>query len=208
MITLGIDTSLSSVSFAIVKDSQVLTEFNGDVGRNLTDKIGEIITDLLKKAEVSVREIDRCGIVVGPGSFTGLRIGIAFAKGFFADSSTKICAVSSLECAKKSSNSSVAIFDARQNEVFFVKNRREDRMPFEKAAEQLEKTDRIVYSFSGNSNSPLKKLLHDFECIEAEILMNRGAVAAKNAEKSMSLQTIDEIFPNYMQVSYAERVRS
>jgi len=208
MITLGIDTSLSNVSFAVVKDSQVLAEFNGDIGRNLADRIGEIITNLLKKAEVSVREIDRCGIVVGPGSFTGLRIGIAFAKGLFADSNAKIIAVSSLECALKSSDSSAVFFDARQDEVFFKKNKNEERILFENAVKQIDKSNKIVYSFSGNSSSPIKKLLQNFECVEAETLKNRGAVAAKIAEKSEHLQTIDEIFPNYMQISYAERMRS
>jgi hypothetical protein len=49
--------------------------------------------------------------------------------------------------------------------------------------------------------------LQNFECFEAETLLNRGAVTAKIAENSTNLQTIDEIFPNYMQISYAEKMR-
>jgi len=220
MITLGIDTSLSNVSFAILKNSQKdapLAEFNGDAGRGLADKIGEITKKLLDTAGICAGKIERCGIVAGPGSFTGLRIGIAFAKGLFADSEAKICAVSSLECAAKSSGKlgEVAVFfDARQDEVFFAKFRNnerispDERLNFEKALEKCGENDTIIYSLSGNSNSPIKKILRDFECLEAEALVGRGAVAAKIAENCENLQTIDEIFPNYMQISYAERCKN
>ena len=217
MITLGIDTSLSRISLAMSKNTAILAEFNEDVGRGLADKIGEITKNLLQTAGVSAGEIERCGIVVGPGSFTGLRIGIAFAKGFFANSEAKICAVSSLECAAKSSGKSgetAVFFDARQDEVFFAKfknNERiseDERLTFEKALEKCGKNDTIIYSLSGNSNSPIKKILQDFECFEAETLAGRGAVAADIAQKCENLLSIDEIFPNYMQVSYAERMRS
>lgn len=227
MITLGIDTSLSTVSFAIVKDSKIVAEFNGDIGRNLADNIGEITRDLLEKAKISVKNIDRCGIVVGPGSFTGLRIGIAFAKGLFADTNAEIAAVSSLECAAKTlcgnaqynKTGEIAVFlDARQDEVFFAKFEKkengdfirksaDERVLFDTAIEKCAKNNAVVYSFSGNNNSLIKQVLQKFESFEAETLVGRGAVAAKIAETSENLQTIDEIFPNYMQVSYAERCK-
>ncbi|MDR0303804.1 MAG: tRNA (adenosine(37)-N6)-threonylcarbamoyltransferase complex dimerization subunit type 1 TsaB [Chitinispirillales bacterium] len=219
MIVLGIDTSMSEVSFALVENSEVLAEFCGDLGRNLVDKISGIFTDLLKKANIKASDIRRCGIVAGPGSFTGLRIGIAFAKGFFADSDVQVKSVSSLECIARSSGKiqKVSVFlDARRNEVFFARFNMqngfmrifdEKRISFESAIEMCEKTDDVIYSFSGFSDSALKKIPQFFEnSFEVEKLAkNRGEVAAKIAAESENLMTIDDVFPNYMQVSYAER---
>jgi len=216
MISFGIDTSLSSVSFAIRQNGAVLAEFESDAGRGLADKIGEIMKNLLNTAKISAGDIQRCGLITGPGSFTGLRIGIAFAKGFFADSSAEITEISSLECAAKTygkGNVSV-LFDARQDEVFFARfeeNGRiseDERISFEKALEKCAENDTIIYSFSGNSNSPIKQILSKFECFEAETLAGRGITAAEISEKSGVLRTIDEVFPNYMQVSYAEKMRN
>ncbi|MCL1946040.1 MAG: tRNA (adenosine(37)-N6)-threonylcarbamoyltransferase complex dimerization subunit type 1 TsaB [Chitinivibrionia bacterium] len=193
MITLGIDTSLDDVSFAIMENSTVLAEFNENLGRNLADKISEIFLELFKKAKVKIEDISRCGIVVGPGSFTGLRIGIAFAKGLFANSNVKIISVSSLECIARScakiGNISV-VLDARQGEVFFAKFNNENefvrlcddkRISFEEA----QKNENIIQA--------------------PNFAKNRGEFAAKIAAESEIFLTIDDIFPNYMQVSYAER---
>jgi tRNA threonylcarbamoyladenosine biosynthesis protein TsaB len=200
MITLGIDTSMNDVSFAIVNNSQILAEFRGDLGRNLVDRISEIFVDLFQKASIKVSDIERCAIVVGPGSFTGLRIGIAFTKGLFACSNVKIIAFSSLECIARSYErigNICVILDARQGEVFFAGFNNEDgfkriyddeRIPLETALEKCTKDSNVIYSV-------------DVE----KIAGNRGAVIAKIAAESQNLMTIDEVFPNYMQLSYAER---
>jgi tRNA threonylcarbamoyl adenosine modification protein YeaZ len=219
MIVLGIDTSMDVASFAIVENSSVLAEFNGSLGRNLVDNISGIFADLFERAKVKASDIQRCAIVAGPGSFTGLRVGIAFAKGLFAFSNVKVASVSSLECiarsSKKNGNISV-ILDARQNEVFFAKFNAEngfsrifdeEKISFEAALERCEKNDSVIYSFLGFSDSPLKKIPQFFEnSFEVEeVAKNRGEVAAKIAAECENLMTIDDIFPNYMQVSYAER---
>lgn len=200
MITLGIDTSLNDVSFAIVENTSVFAEFNDNTGRNLVDKISGVFINLFEKANIRINDIERCGIVVGPGSFTGLRIGIAFAKGLFADSDVKFAPVSSLECiagsSGKTGNISV-ISDARQDEVFFARFNNESefvricedvRIPFEEALKRCAENDNIIYSTEA-----------------ANLAKNRGVIAAKIAVESKNLMTINDIFPNYMQVSYAER---
>jgi hypothetical protein len=81
----------------------------------------------------------------------------------------------------------------------------DERVPFGQVVENLDKDACVVYSFSGNSNSPIAQILSDFECFEAEELLGRGEAAANFADNCATLQIIDEIFPNYMQLSYAER---
>ena len=195
MITLGIDTSLDDVSFAILDGLTVLAEYNENIGRNLADKISGIFLELFNEAKVKADDFERCGIVVGPGSFTGLRIGIAFAKGLFADSNVKIAPVSSLECiarsCAKTGNVSV-ILDARQGEVFFAKFNNENGFV------RLCEDKRIS----------IEEALKNENIIEApNFAKNRGEIAAKIAMESKELLTIDDIFPNYMQVSYAERCK-
>ena len=202
MIALGIDTSMPIVSFAVVKDGQLLSHFNEDVGRNLADKISEIIKDVMNRANVKLHEIERCGIVVGPGSFTGLRIGLAFAKGFFAGADTKIASVSSLECIARSSGKvgNISVFsDARQGEVFFAKFSNDggfirlsndERILREEALLKCESDDKIIEISENLSLS-----------------QTCGETAAKIALQSFDLTTVDEVFPNYMQVSYAERCK-
>jgi len=210
---------MDAASFAIIENSSVLAEFNSILGRNLVDNISGIFAGLFEKAKLKASDIQRCAIVTGPGSFTGLRVGIAFAKGLFAFSNVKAASVSSLECiarsSKKNGNISV-ILDARQNEVFFAKFNAgngfsrifdEEKISFEAALEKCEKTDSVIYSFLGFGDSPLKKIPQFFEnSFEAEeVAKNRGEAAAKIAAESENLMTIDDVFPNYMQVSYAER---
>ena len=200
MTAFGIDTSMSVVSFAVVEDDRVLACFNEDVGRNLTDKISQITKSLLEKSKKKISDIDRCGIVVGPGSFTGLRVGTAFAKGLFAGAKTKIAPVSSLECIARASGEKgnvCVLSDARNGEVFFAKFAISDefvrlcderRISREEALEKIDEGDKII-------EEPFNL---------AQIC---GETLAKLALETQNLTAIEDVFPNYMQVSYAERCK-
>ncbi|MCL2845629.1 MAG: tRNA (adenosine(37)-N6)-threonylcarbamoyltransferase complex dimerization subunit type 1 TsaB [Chitinivibrionia bacterium] len=202
MITLGIDTSMSVVSFAVARDGCTLARFNEDVGKNLADKISNIIKELLISANVESSEIERCGIVVGPGSFTGLRVGIAFAKGLFAGADTKIASISSLECIARSSGETgnICVFsDARQGEVFFAKFRNDGEFVRLSDDERILREEALSRREVGDKTIELSD--------ELSLSQTCGETAANIALSCQNLTTIDEVFPNYMQVSYAERCK-
>jgi len=202
VIALGIDTSMSVASFAVVSDGQILAQFNEDVGRNLADKISDIIKNLLEAARVKICEIERCGIVVGPGSFTGLRVGVAFAKGFFAGGDTKIASISSLECIARSSGETgniTVLSDARQGEVFFAKFKNDGKFVRLSDDERILREEALLKCKVGDKIIELSD--------ELSLLQTCAETAAKIALCSSDLTTIDEVFPNYMQVSYAERCK-
>ena len=80
MITLLIDTSSSDVSIAILKSGKVVSQITENKPNQHSIYTVEYINKTLKEAKLSPDDIDRIMVVTGPGSFTGLRIGVTIAK--------------------------------------------------------------------------------------------------------------------------------
>ncbi|NNL90062.1 MAG: tRNA (adenosine(37)-N6)-threonylcarbamoyltransferase complex dimerization subunit type 1 TsaB [Marinicaulis sp.] len=97
MLTMGIDTALSHCSVAIMFDEQVLAENSVLLTRGHAEQIGPMVREICALADVSVVDFDRIGVVVGPGSFAGVRVGLAFARGLQIDGGPQIVGVSSLQ---------------------------------------------------------------------------------------------------------------
>lgn len=127
---LGIDTSSVELSVGLVKDGQPVMAVSRYLRNSHAEHISQCIDFLLTTNRISASDIGHAAIAVGPGSFTGLRIGIAFLKGFFFGREAKALQVSSLESMAGSWHSSadnvVAASDARNNEVFWARFRVEN----------------------------------------------------------------------------------
>lgn len=82
MLVLGIDTATKVCSVALTRDGQVLAEKNNTEGMVHSRRLLPEIDELLKTAQVSKEVIDLVAVSMGPGSFTGLRIGLATAEAF------------------------------------------------------------------------------------------------------------------------------
>lgn len=82
---LAIDTSSKNASVAITEDEKELIELNNSEEKTHSQKLMPMIDEALKKLDLSLDDIDLISCSLGPGSFTGVRIGIATAKAF-ADS--------------------------------------------------------------------------------------------------------------------------
>ena len=80
MIYLGIDTSNSPLSVALVKDGNVLIEETSNLKINHSLTAMPVIEEMLKKANVSPSELTHIAVAEGPGSYTGVRIGLTLAK--------------------------------------------------------------------------------------------------------------------------------
>ena len=78
---LAIDTSHSNYSLAIVNSNGVLSEINMIKEENPSEKLIELIEKSLRKANLDLHDLDCIAVGVGPGNFTGIRIGISVAKG-------------------------------------------------------------------------------------------------------------------------------
>ncbi len=82
MITLAIDSSSKVATVALMKDENLLSEITLNDKREHSVVLMSIIEDLLKYNNLTVNDIDGYVVSKGPGSFTGLRIGMATVKSF------------------------------------------------------------------------------------------------------------------------------
>lgn len=123
MIVLGIDTSTRIASVAIVDDGRVLAELRGDDSARGADLLVQIDA-ACTAAHIGPRDLAAVAIGAGPGSFTGLRIGMATAKGIAFAAKCPLWAVSSLaalafeELDAEPAATVLAVLDARKGEVY------------------------------------------------------------------------------------------
>ena len=97
MITLAVDTSGPVCGVAVVRDHTVLFEQMAQNRMTHSVNLMPMIDTALAFSEITLRDVDRIGCVVGPGSFTGVRIGVSTAKGLSHGSGKPCVAVNALE---------------------------------------------------------------------------------------------------------------
>ena len=78
---LAFDTALNACSVAIADDGQVLAHTHEKRRRGHAETLLPMIEDEMKKAGITYEDLDLLAVTVGPGTFTGLRIGLAAARG-------------------------------------------------------------------------------------------------------------------------------
>ncbi len=94
---LGIDTTAQWCSVALVDSAKILGFKSKKIGRGHAELLADMVQDLLVEADVKPAQIDKISVCVGPGSFTGLRVGLSFAKGFALPHNIPIVGLSALE---------------------------------------------------------------------------------------------------------------
>lgn len=116
---LSIDTCLGASSVAIVDGERVLAARSEPMTRGHQERIGMIAREAAAEAGVAFTDLDRIGVTVGPGSFTGLRVGLAFAKGLATALSIPCVGVTTLEAMAYGVEGFVAaVLDARMEQVY------------------------------------------------------------------------------------------
>lgn len=120
--TLGIDTSGNTCSVALLSEGLLLSEFSVNNKKTHSAMLLPMIDDLLCKAGFDISDLDLVAVSKGPGSFTGLRIGAATAKGIAQATNLPLVGVSALEALAynlRDFGSLVCpIMDARRGEVY------------------------------------------------------------------------------------------
>ncbi len=223
--TLGIDTSSTSLSLGLLKDGEPHLTFSRYVKNSHSEHITDVIKSFFALADITAAEVSHCVIVTGPGSFTGLRIGISFIKGLFASGETKIYPLSTLENMAASyplQNGIInVIIDARQDNIFyaqFEKNGKslkrvceDKKINLEEFSSLLSDDQFTLYDPAGNKRSTICDHLTTSNSSSLEDLnLSTGLAAAIRGEQQFDSSEWEEainIYPNYMQESYAERVK-
>lgn len=120
MLTLGLTSSTAVVGVAVARDDQILAHRHIVTDRRHAEEITPLLGEALTEAGCSLRDIDRIAVDVGPGRFTGLRVGLATARGLALACDLPVVGVTSLEilAAARPERPVAAVIDARRNEVF------------------------------------------------------------------------------------------
>jgi tRNA threonylcarbamoyladenosine biosynthesis protein TsaB len=121
MIVLGLDTALGACSAAVTRDGQVLAALSEPMLRGHQERLAPLIEEMMHAAGLPFAAIDRVGVTVGPGSFTGLRVGLAFAKGLGLALAKPCVGVGSLEALAASDPGpglTAAVIDAKRGQVY------------------------------------------------------------------------------------------
>jgi tRNA threonylcarbamoyladenosine biosynthesis protein TsaB len=119
---LAIDTSTDYLSIAVLKGDKAAARFHKKAGRRHSMLLVPAIKKILKKSKLNIGKIDCFAISSGPGSFTGLRIGVTVVKGLAYALKKKIVAVPTLDViadnAKSTKGTICPVLDARKNKVY------------------------------------------------------------------------------------------
>ncbi|MGB0907061.1 MAG: tRNA (adenosine(37)-N6)-threonylcarbamoyltransferase complex dimerization subunit type 1 TsaB [Maricaulaceae bacterium] len=97
MIVLGLDTTGGDCACAIVDRGRILSAKSETLGRGHAERLAPMVQECLTEAGLSPADIDRIAVCSGPGSFTGLRVALAFAVGFALPHDIPVLGVSALE---------------------------------------------------------------------------------------------------------------
>jgi len=120
MISLFIDTSLSDVSIALVKDNKLISEIKNSIPGQHSIYVTKYIDDVLKDCNLSPKDVDEIVVVNGPGSFTGIRIGVTIAKIFAYLQKIRIVSITSLQARAIGNKSDyiLSTIDAKHNNYY------------------------------------------------------------------------------------------
>jgi tRNA threonylcarbamoyladenosine biosynthesis protein TsaB len=122
MLVLALDTTTRAGSAAVVRDAIVLLELAGDPSQTHGRRLPGDLMRVLAETGLTLDAVDRFAVAAGPGSFTGLRVGIATMQGLAMASGRRIVPVSALEAlaraAAEGGGHAAAWMDAQRGEVF------------------------------------------------------------------------------------------
>ncbi len=118
MIVLAIDTCLEACSAALLEGDTVRATQSLPMARGHQEALAPLVQRLAAQAGLAFQDLDRIGVTVGPGSFTGLRVGLAFAKGLGAALDRPVVGVGALAALAEPHEGLVfSAIDARRGQV-------------------------------------------------------------------------------------------
>ena len=227
MLTLAFETSAKAASVALTENGKLLGESYQNTGLTHSQTLMVMAEDLLKQCGKTVADITSVAVAEGPGSFTGVRIGVAAAKGFAWGKELPCFGISTLEAMAVSLGAYeghiCACMDARRNQVynalFLADSGKLERVTDDRAIAladlktELEHIDGPIFLVGDGANLTYKTLSGDIPnlILPPEHRLHQRAVGvALLAEKQQTAGDSGDangLSPNYLRLSQAERER-
>lgn len=226
---LGLDSSGIVASVAIVEDDVLIAEYTVNYKKTHSQTLLPMLDEIAKMTELDLNSIDAIVVAAGPGSFTGLRIGSATAKGLGLALKKPLIAIPTVEGLAYNlydiSGLICPIMDARRKQVYtgiyrFTDHQLkvvEDQMavPMETVIEKLNQYGEAV-TFLGDGVPVFHELIAEkmtvpYSFAPAHVNKQRAAAVATLGEiyyRQGKTETAMEHVPDYLRVSQAERERA
>ena len=156
---MAIDTSTDYLSLAVLDNGKVLAKFHQKTSMRHSILLVPTIDKMLKRARLKVKDIDCFAISIGPGSFTGLRIGVTVIKGLAYALKKPVVAVPTLDViawnAQNFKGMICPVLDARKNKVYACIYRSDENavkkiskyllLPLEELLKKIRKYDKVIF---------------------------------------------------------------
>ena len=228
MLILAFETSAKAASAALMENGKLLGETYQNTGLTHSQTLMVMAEDLLKTCDYTPQQVEAVAVAAGPGSFTGIRIGVAAAKGFAWGGDLPCYGVSTLEAMARSlsvyDGYVLPVMDARRSQVynalFQAEKGKLTRLCEDRAisladlAEEIKILQKPIFLVGDGSNLCYNTLLEEVPnlVLPAEHRMHQRACGVCLAAADMIAAGLPgngaELTPNYLRLSQAERERA
>ena len=219
MTVLAFDSSTLACSACVMKDGKILASRYLNTGLTHSQTLLPLIESVLQEAAISIDEIDRIGVAIGPGSFTGIKIAVATAKGLAHKNKSPCAGISSLEalaCNIPFEGTVCAAEDARRSMIYNANFKNNNRMCEDRqiSIENLLKEAQEPLFLCGDGahlvEEQAKRQGIRVQCAPPDRMFIRAENVAYLTEKlsQEELCSPEELQPKYLRLPQAERERN
>ena len=227
MLIMAFESSAKAASVALLRDGKLVSQYSQCSGLTHSRTLLPMAEDMLKNAEMSLKDVDCFAVAHGPGSFTGIRIGVSTVKGLAWASDKPCVGVSTLEAMAWHGLSAggyvCPVMDARRSQVynalFLAEGGKLTRITEDRAialtdlAEEIKKLPKPIFLVGDGSILCYNSLRDEVPglVLPPEHRMHQSAcgvaLAAEQAISAGLPGNAGELKPNYLRLSQAERER-
>ena len=224
---LAFETSAKAGSVALLENGTLLAENYCNTGLTHSQTLMVMAEDLLKSCDLTVKNVDAVAVAAGPGSFTGVRIGVAAAKGLAWGGDLPCYGVSTLESMALNLGAYdgyvLPVMDARRsqvyNAIFLAEKGKLTRITEDRAialsdlAEEIKNFEKCIFLVGDGAKvcyNALNEAVPNLVMPPEHRMHQRAAGVALAAEKAMAAGESGDgaaLTPNYLRLSQAERER-
>jgi tRNA threonylcarbamoyladenosine biosynthesis protein TsaB len=198
MISLFIDTALSYIRIALFKDNKLLDSINEKCEKNMSALFDSKVDELFKRNNLELTEVNKIYTVTGPGSFTGIRVGMTFSKVLAMALNKKITPISELQVLATTNTDKLKapLIDARRGYVYAG--------VYDEDCSTVVEDKHILLEDFLNINKDVEYISYDsFEHIST-ILPNIDFEKIINKNKDKKQIDHEVLTPNYLKLTEAE----